>query len=211
MMAERSVLGWAAAGVDCGTDVARVGAVEVLLHRAGDTARARLKAQADCFAQGVNFVPTAPALDLSETVGKSIADQHQQQILTDIDSLKNRGQMYLTLQWSQPDDPPIDETTGRTWLLARALRVKAAQRAEDRARATMERLIEGLAPAEMQSMRGGLGATLLVHRKRVQPLCDTLRAIGSSLEGHDLKLTLSGLWPPFSFVQPFQDRRERTP
>ncbi|MEO0745696.1 MAG: GvpL/GvpF family gas vesicle protein [Pseudomonadota bacterium] len=207
MTGQRLVLGWAHSDVHCPAPIAvrKVGPIGVLLvpeHAAG-TARARLQHQLRCFETGMAFVPTAPAESVPENDGARIAKSQQKQLAEALVALDGMGQLTLSMTWASPVQRLHKRTCGRDWLRHRKdLHAEADHRS--RTALTFLDLLQNLGQASRTRQQNqGVERDLLVSGARMNSIRQRIQKHAATFEAGDLRLTVTGLWPPFSFVQSF--------
>lgn len=212
MTGQRLVLGWAPSDVRCPAPISvrKIGPIGVLLvpeHIAG-TARARLQHQLRHFETGMAFVPTAPAVSVPENDGARIAQMRQKQLAEALVALEGTGQLTLSMTWDIPVQRLPNRTCGRDWLHQRKhLHAEADHRS--RTALTFLDLLEDLGLASRTRQKNqSVERDLLVSETRMNSIRQRIQKHAATFKAGDLSLTVTGLWPPFSFVQSFSFNNE---
>lgn len=205
MKDEWLVLGWTAcdAGRCAGVTVKNAGLLDLLLCPTDTKPDDRLRLQVRCFAKGLEFIPTAPAEQISLASGATLAVQHHDHILNDLSDLSGKGQLTLTFTWCTPPRSKTCPSTGRKWLRQRHHHVTHAQHIKDRAAELLTQMANGHPTAPVQERSHSVGTAILIDRSELSLVRDGLRVKAGTFTEHDLSVTVSGLWPAFSFVKPF--------
>lgn len=204
---DETVLGWARAGALCPAGVTshKVDAFDLLLvdSRKAPDARDRLRWQVACFELGLDFVPTAPATAISQADGVHIATKHAATLSEGLERLAGMGQLTLGLTWSSDHGSQSTPENGRAWLAQRRRlhHREAAQKAS--ATVLLDRLDCPGTGTTTREYRKRLERDVLLPRAQFKDALRHLAAKAAALEAGTVSLGVTGLWPPFSFVQPF--------
>ncbi|CAN0602012.1 unnamed protein product [Ectocarpus sp. 12 AP-2014] len=210
MQHDRTVLGWAKKSTRCPGSVTRLaaGGTDLLLIDVTEakTARARLELQVMCFETGIDFVPTAPAQLFPEPAGVSRAITQEREIAAMLDHFEGKGQLRLEIADAPVPTAQTAAASGRDWLTRRKALYDTRIARKLRAKDVLDHLDLAEFDIKTRALATGVERDILVPKKALKRVLKHLR---TSAEKIDTAMTLSvtGLWPPFSFVQPFCDSR----
>ena len=159
------------------------------------SARERLCLQTMCFDAGMSMLPIAPSHVVSRQ--EAVAIMQQIDLMAGLRTVQNTGQLTLSV-----DLPPRRQDAkqgGRSWLIARQAELgKSRQHAQ-----LLRNIAEHIAlPASDPRIKNStVQCDILVSRLDTAKVKDKIAQYLSSLADHaDMTLLITGLWPPFSFV-----------
>lgn len=212
MSHEHIVLGWARANSSCSAAAvvaSKCGPLNVLAidgDKAAD-ARTRLKRQMACFELGLEFLPVAPRSKLCLRDAIDRAEAQEELFLHALDRLSGKAQLTLGMTWSGSTTSVCNAaTTGREWLRAQTQSHAAREAVEGRAASLLDALVEADYAKTTRNSIHGLDRDVLVPKGQVKALIKDIVCRTELFEPGDMKLIVSGPWPPFSFVQRFLDK-----
>lgn len=208
------VLGWAHAGANCVGGVTAVSpvavdgnAINVLICKtnAAQCPRHRLQIQVNCFEAGIDFLPVAPATNLALSTAQAFTTSHAHELSDLLHRLKGAGQMTFGIEFPSERTPDAPAETGRAWLQQR----RAHQTATEAHLAHTIALLDQLDIKGFETKTRATGTRverdILVPRDCFKYVIERLRRTADGIEDAPFPLMVTGLWPPFSFAQPFCD------
>lgn len=167
-----------------------------------DTPRQRLELLQQCFDAGLDLIPLAVAdrnsADLAETCPTGLPAQ--------LAALRGCGQLSLTLTW-QAAPSTARQITGQSWLHQRHRQRAEAAALGQLAVSALLTLADCL-PCRQNPPKlaaGGCSLDLLVPRSELGAIQSRISSLSQSLAVELLPnaaLLVTGLWPPYTFVQP---------
>ncbi|MEL6685416.1 MAG: hypothetical protein AAFN63_04095 [Pseudomonadota bacterium] len=160
------------------------------------TPHVRLAMQVSWFDAGFNFIPVAPAQQLTPT---DLTDAACLGNLNTVwQNIGGHGQFCLAVRPRDEDGPMPSQ--GRAWLQAR----KAQQDQERQHKTLLDKIVTGLNLPANACQQGAHRASsaILVPRNAAQKTRQAIAEIAQKLETpQDVTLVVSGLWPPLGFTQ----------
>lgn len=205
MKRKRIVLGWARAGIACPDHVAtqRVGPLDILLVDAdrGTDARARLLWQVRCFDFGMDFLPVAPSIAMSENAGRATAKDEVKVLEDRLDYLEGLGQLTLSATWRAHSNPIQVKPTGREWLATKSQNLKRDKTARQTATAFFDLLKTTGFETQNWNRDQCVERDILLPRSKLAALTALIHTHATTSDAHTFKLSVTGLWPPYRFVQ----------
>ena len=195
-----NVLGWTqeAGPLPAGVSQHRYNAGVILLASpdVSDGARDRLALQVKCFDSGIGFIPASPHIKL--TVHDALTLAKKPGFLDQLGGLQDNGQFTLALHC--PTQTKRSASHGRNWLIER----KALHDTQSNSVAFTTDLVEqtGLKATPLRSRGDMVECDLLANRNAANEIRQSIqRIIADASFGANATLVVTGLWPPFGFVQ----------
>ena len=207
MTAARRVLGWTMdmAAPLPGVDLCPVSSVSVLLLKPeyGSDPRSVLRWQLRLFETGREFLPVAPSSTLHEREGIAFTEAHAVQIAAELAQIAGRAQLTVAMTWQGVDTAPAPASNGQAWLRAR----RQTKAASDLRRQQAERFLADCTSAggqvSIRHRQNRVECDLLIPRNGWKAAVSRIKTLAAGATADTGHLTVSGPWPPFSFVQPF--------
>lgn len=207
MTASRIVLGWARdrPARTAQMTTRKVGSLFLLMTTAQTAAvpRAIMHQQVRCFENGIDFLPTAPAGNMTETQGVRLAETHERTMTAELARLKGKGQLNLSMNWESPTDRKLAVSRGQDWLRARQHGHAVSDHRRRRAMAFLDQCKFNGWDTCTRQPRNRVERDVLMPRGELEDALSHIRRQAADCDENDLALAITGLWPPFSFVKPF--------
>ena len=211
MSRDPCILGWAQSGAVCppGISFVPLDGTDILLIQdtCAPDARNRLQSQVRCFDYGVDFLPTMPAAAVSPSEASGFAATHALELAGLLCDLSGTGQVTLSMGTEPLPAPPKNAPTGRDWMQQRHARHKQLTARNAIAIDVFDQLGTQNFVTKTRTTGFQTERDVLVPRDCFIPFLNDLQAKARSISSAPAPLAVTGLWPPFSFVQPIWDKR----
>ena len=212
MTSGRTVLGWTQGHIAYPAPVVvrEVGPLGILLvpdHLAA-TPRTRLQLQMQCFENEIGFIPTAPSLPLSEDDGLRFARARRAELLDALVQFDGLGQLTLSMTWKFPTKRLPKRICGRDWLRKRQELHSVSDQLARTALAFFDGCANPVIDSRTRQQNQRVERDILISKRCLDGILNGIRKHADEYDADGLSLTVTGLWPPFSFVQSFSGNKE---